>query len=141
MTNTYISTSSVVKKKWYLIDARDQTLGRLAGKISVILMGKNRSTYSPHQNNGDSIIVINAEKIYVSGKKENQKMYRFHSGRPGGMKTESFKSLLARKPERIIENAVKGMLPKNRIGRQMLTNLKVYKGTLHPHDAQMPEVI
>jgi large subunit ribosomal protein L13 len=141
MTNTYIPARSQVTKKWYLIDATDQTLGRLSTKISKILTGKEKATYSPFLDMGDNIVVINAEKIVVTGKKPEQKIYYNHSGRPGGMRTESYKSLIERKPEKILESAIKGMLPKGPRGRKLFTNVKVYKGNEHPHIAQQPELI
>jgi len=141
MTNTYIPARSQVTKKWYLIDAENQTLGRLATKISRVLIGKEKAMYTPFLDTGDYIIVINAEKISLSGKKEKQKIYRNHSGRPGGMRTETLEKLRERRPEKIIEHAVKGMLPKGPLGRKLYTNLKVYKGEQHPHDAQTPELL
>lgn len=141
MTNTYIPTRSEITKKWYLIDATDQNLGRLSTKISKILTGKEKATYSPFLDMGDNIVVINAEKITVTGKKPEQKIYYNHSGRPGGMRTETYKSLIERKPEKILESAIKGMLPKGPRGRKLFTNLKVYKGNDHPHIAQQPELI
>ncbi|MDJ0537054.1 MAG: 50S ribosomal protein L13, partial [Xenococcaceae cyanobacterium MO_207.B15] len=116
-----------------------QRLGRLATEIAMILRGKNKPTYTPHMDTGDFVIVVNAEKVVVTGRKGQQKLYRRHSGRPGGMKTETFDQLQARIPERIIEKAVKGMLPKNALGRKLFTKLKVYKGSEHPHQAQQPE--
>lgn len=132
---------NTLEKKWYVIDAADQRLGRLASEIAMILRGKNKPTYTPHLDTGDFVVVINAEKVVVTGKKSEQKMYRRHSGRPGGMKIESFNKLQGRLPERIIEQAVKGMLPKNTLGRQLFTKLKVYAGESHPHQAQKPEVL
>jgi len=128
-------------QKWYLIDAEGQRLGRLAAAIAMIIRGKNKPTYTPHLDTGDFVIVINAEKIAVTGKKGSQKLYRRHSGRPGGMKEETFDKLIKRVPERILEHAVKGMLPKNTLGRQLFTKLKVYSGTAHPHAAQQPETL
>ncbi len=130
-----------LEQKWYLIDAEGQRLGRLATAIAMIIRGKNKPTYTPHLDTGDFVIVINAEKIAVTGKKGSQKLYRRHSGRPGGMKVETFDKLIKRVPERILEHAVKGMLPKNTLGRQLFTKLKVYAGTNHPHAAQQPETI
>lgn len=141
MTDTYIPSKNQRTKKWYLIDATDQTLGRLSTRISKILTGKEKATYSPFLDLGDNIIVINAEKITISGKKAEQKVYRNHSGRPGGMRTENYKSLIERKPEKVLESAVKGMLPKGPRGRSLFTNLKVYKGNNHPHNAQQPKLI
>ena len=128
-------------KKWYVIDAEDQILGRLATKASTVLMGKNKSTYTPFLENGDYVIIINAEKIKTTGKKDKQKLYRNHSGYPGGMRVEKFSSLIERRPEKIIEQSIKGMLPKGPLGRQIYRNLKVYKGAEHPHTAQSPELI
>ena len=141
MKDTFIPSKSFINKKWFLIDATNQTLGRLASKISHILVGKEKSLYTPFLDTGDYIIIINAEKISLSGKKEKEKIYRNHSGRPGGMRTESLEKLRQRRPEKIIEHAVKGMLPKGALGRKIYTNLKVYKGSEHPHDAQTPELL
>lgn len=128
-------------RKWYIIDAEGQRLGRLASVIAVILRGKNKPIYTPHLDTGDFVVVINAEKIAVTGKKSTQKLYRRHSGRPGGMKEETFDKVIARVPERVLEHAIKGMLPKNTLGRQLFTKLKVYKGANHPHEAQQPETL
>jgi large subunit ribosomal protein L13 len=141
MKDTFIPSKNFIAKKWYIIDAKDQTLGRLASNISKILVGKDKSTYTPFLDNSDYIIVINAEKINISGKKEKQKLYRNHSGRPGGMRIETFSQLRQRRPEKIIEHAVKGMLPKGSLGRKIYTNLKVYKGDQHPHGAQTPKLL
>ena len=141
MTKTPLPTKDTLEQKWYVIDAADQRLGRLATEIAMILRGKNKPTYTPHMDTGDFVIVINAEKVVVTGRKGQQKLYRRHSGRPGGMKMETFNQLQARIPERIIEKAVKGMLPKNSLGRKLFTKLKVYKGSEHPHEAQQPETL
>ncbi|MBC7972302.1 MAG: 50S ribosomal protein L13 [Verrucomicrobia bacterium] len=141
MTKTYLPPVDSIERNWYIVDAADQRLGRLATEIATILRGKNKPTFTPHLDTGDFVIVINAEKIDVTGKKRSQKLYRRHSGRPGGMKTETFAKLQARLPERIIEQAVKGMLPKNTLGRQLFTKLKVYAGSDHPHKAQMPQTL
>ncbi|MCU0537712.1 MAG: 50S ribosomal protein L13 [Hydrococcus sp. Prado102] len=138
-TKTPLPTQETLDQKWYVIDAADQRLGRLASEIAKILRGKNKAIFTPHMDTGDFAIVINAEKVIVTGKKPKQKLYRRHSGRPGGMKTETFEQLQHRLPERIIETAVKGMLPKNSLGRQLFTKLKVYSGSVHPHQAQQPE--
>jgi len=139
MNKTPLPNVATLEKKWYIIDASEQRLGRLATEIATILRGKNKATFTPHLDTGDFVIVINAEKVQVTGKKPAQKLYRRHSGRPGGMKTETFSQLQARLPERILEHAVKGMLPKNSLGRQLFTKLKVYKGANHPHQAQLPQ--
>ena len=137
------STPSLIslKRNWFLVDADGQTLGRLASEIANLLRGKNKPSFTPHLDTGDFVIVVNAEKIEVSGKKASQKLYRRHSGRPGGMKIEKFETLRDRIPERIIEQAVKGMLPHNSLGRQQFKKLKVYKGSEHPHDAQNPVLL
>lgn len=141
MTKTYIPPTDAVDRKWYVVDAADQRLGRLATEVASILRGKNKPTFTPNMDTGDFVIVVNAEKVVVTGNKANQKLYRRHSGRPGGMRTESFSELQERIPERIIEKAVKGMLPKNALGRKLFTKLKVYAGPEHPHAAQQPETI
>ncbi|CAL1373311.1 unnamed protein product [Linum trigynum] len=126
------------EKPWFVVDATDKILGRLASTIAVQIRGKNLATYTPSVDMGAFVIVVNAEKVAVSGKKRTQKLYRRHSGRPGGMKIETFDQLQQRIPERIIEHAVRGMLPKGRLGRALFNHLKVYKGPDHPHEAQMP---
>jgi large subunit ribosomal protein L13 len=141
MNKTYLPPQDSIERNWFVVDAADQRLGRLASEIALVLRGKNKPTYTPHLDTGDFVIVINAEKVDVTGKKRAQKLYRRHSGRPGGMKLETFAKLQARLPERIIEQAVKGMLPKNTLGRQLFTKLKVYVGPEHPHHAQQPEVL
>lgn len=141
MNKTYVPSQNSLERNWYVVDAANQRLGRLASEIAMVLRGKNKPTYTPHLDTGDFVIVVNAEKVSVTGKKYSQKLYRRHSGRPGGMKTETFAKLQARVPERIIEQAVKGMLPKNTLGRQLFTKLKVYVGPDHPHEAQKPEML
>jgi large subunit ribosomal protein L13 len=141
MNKTYLPSQDTIERKWYIVDAADQRLGRLASEIARVLRGKNKPTYTPSLDTGDFVIVINAEKVGVTGRKREQKIYRRHSGRPGGMKTETFAKLQNRIPERIIEQAVKGMLPKNTLGRQLFTKLKVYAGGEHPHQAQQPEIL
>ncbi|MDC0835169.1 50S ribosomal protein L13 [Leptolyngbya valderiana BDU 20041] len=140
-TKTYVPPVDSIDRKWYVIDAADQRLGRLASEIAKILRGKNKPNFTPHMDAGDFVVVVNAEKVQVTGKKRFQKLYRRHSGRPGGMKVETFDKLQNRIPERIIEKAVKGMLPKNALGRKLFTKLKVYAGPEHPHEAQQPEVL
>jgi large subunit ribosomal protein L13 len=141
MNKTSLPSTDTLERQWYLVDAENQTLGRLASEVASILRGKNKPTYTPHLDAGDFVIVINADKIRVSGNKPTQKLYRRHSGRPGGMKTETFAHLQARIPERIVEKAIKGMLPHNALGRQLFRKLKVYKGSEHPHAAQQPQVL
>ena len=141
MEKTYLPPQDTLERNWYVVDATNQRLGRLASEIAMVLRGKNKPSYTPHMDTGDFVIVVNAEKVAVTGKKRTQKLYRRHSGRPGGMKTETFAKLQVRVPERIIEQAVKGMLPKNSLGRQLFTKLKVYAGDTHPHQAQQPQVL
>ena len=141
MIKTPLPTKENLEQKWYVVDAADRRLGRLATEIAMILRGKNKPTFTPHMDTGDFVIVVNAEKVVVTGRKNSQKLYRRHSGRPGGMKVETFDQLQARIPERIVEKAVKGMLPKNALGRKLFTKLKVYTGPEHPHQAQKPEVL
>merc|ERR1719502_2295551 len=126
-------------KKWFVVDAEGLRLGRMSSEVAKILLGKNKATYTPGADVGDAVVIVNAEKIIVTGNKRKEKLYRRHSGRPGGMKVESFEELQARIPERIVEKAIVGMLPKNAHGRALFNNLKVYKGSDHPHEAQSPE--
>mgnify|MGYP001223468628 FL=1 len=141
MNKTSVPSPDSIDRQWFLVDAENQTLGRLATEVASVLRGKTKPNFTPHLDTGDFVIVVNAEKIKVTGKKFDQKLYRRHSGRPGGMKVETFKSLQARIPERIVEKAVKGMLPHTRLGRQLFTKLKVYKGSEHPHLAQEPKLL
>ncbi len=140
---TYLPTvkEAADGRKWYVVDAAGQRLGRLTTEIASVLRGKKKPNFTPFMDVGDFVVVINAEKVVVTGRKSTQKLYRRHSGRPGGMKEETFAKLQARIPERIVEKAVKGMLPKNTLGRQLFTKLKVYDGPDHPHAAQNPEVL
>lgn len=141
MNKTIIDSERNVERKWFLIDAKTKRLGRLSTEISKILLGKNVPTYSPNTNANHSVIVINAEEIEVTGKKQTDKFYRRHSGRPGGLTVETFQELQERIPHRIIEKAVKGMLPKGKLGRALFSNLKVYAGSTHPHESQKPKLI
>jgi len=141
MTKTYLPPQASIERDWYLVDATDKRLGRLATEVAMILRGKKKPEFTPHMDTGDFVIIINAEKVAVTGKKRTQKVYRRHSGRPGGMKTETFAKLQQRLPERILEHAIKGMLPKNSLGKQLFTKLKVYAGPAHPHEAQQPKEI
>lgn len=141
MNKTLVPKLEDIDQKWYVVDASEQRLGRLATEIANVLRGKNKPTFTPHLDTGDFVIVINAEKVVVTGRKPQQKLYRRHSGRPGGMKVETFEKLQQRIPERIIEKAVKGMLPKNSLGRRLFTKLKVYVGSEHPHQAQKPATL
>jgi large subunit ribosomal protein L13 len=141
MNKTPLPSTDSIDRQWYLVDAADQILGRLASEVASVLRGKTKPCFTPHLDTGDFVIIINAERIRVSGNKPSQKLYRRHSGRPGGMKTETFAHLQARIPERIVEKAIKGMLPHNALGRQLFRKLKVYKGSDHPHAAQNPQVL
>ncbi|MGS0765717.1 50S ribosomal protein L13 [Syntrophomonas curvata] len=127
-------------RTWYVVDAADQTLGRLSSEVASILRGKHKPTYTPHVDTGDFVIVINADKIKLTGNKLDQKKYQHHSGYPGGLKEMTYRVLLQKRPEKAIELAVKGMLPHNRLGAKMLKKLKVYRGSAHPHQAQQPVV-
>lgn len=138
---TYSAKPSEVDRKWLLVDAEGQTLGRLASEVAVILRGKNKPEFTPHVDTGDFVVVINAEKVQVSGKKMTDKIYGHHTGHPGGLKTEELKVALEKHPERVIEKAVKGMLPKTTLGRKQGMKLKVYAGPEHPHAAQNPTKI
>ena len=132
---------SEVDQKWHLIDAENKTLGRLSSRVSSILMGKNKSQYTPNNDLGDFVVIINAEKIKLTGNKEYQKKYFRHSGYPGGLKSTNVQELRKDKPEQIILRAVKGMLPKNKLADKMISKLKVYKGPAHPHVGQKPEIL
>src|SRR3990167_175748 len=136
---TFSAKAHEVKHDWFVVDASDKVLGRLASRVALRLRGKHKAEYTPHVDTGDYIIVTNAEKIKVTGNKVKQKLYYRHSEYPGGIKSESFEKLLARNPARIIELAIKGMLPKNPLGREMFRKLKVYVGNDHPHTAQQPK--
>ena len=136
---SYIAKPADIGHKWYVIDAEDKTLGKIAAEIAMILRGKKKPIYTPHVDCGDYVVVVNAEKVAVTGKKEKQKIYKNHSGYPGGLKETTLAELRAKKPEEIIRHAVKGMMPKGKLGRQMFKKLKVYAGPEHPHAAQNPE--
>jgi len=141
MMKTYMAKKEEIQRKWYVVDATDKTLGRLASQIATILRGKHKAIYTPSVDTGDFVIVINAEKVALTGKKLDQKFYRHHSLYPGGMKEVSYRKLLDTKPELAIEEAVRRMLPKGPLGRQMFKKLKVYRGSAHNHEAQKPEVL
>ncbi len=140
-SKTYSPRAADIERKWYVVDARGQTLGRLSTQIARVLTGKNKPTYAPHVDTGDFVIVVNAEKVVLTGRKEDEKVYHRHSGKPGSLKTETAGELRARRPTAMIERAVKGMLPKNKLGRRQLRKLKVYVGPEHPHAAQQPETL
>jgi large subunit ribosomal protein L13 len=138
---TYQARKEDIKKLWYLVDAKDKVLGRLATEIANLLRGKGKPIFSPHMDTGDFVIVVNAEKIRLTGDKLKGKVYYHYSGYPGGLKTITAEKLLAKRPEELVRRAVKGMLPKNRLGRKVFKKLKVYTGPDHPHEAQQPEQI
>ena len=138
---TFMASPATIDRKWYVVDATGMTLGRLAAEVAKVLRGKNKAIFTPHIDTGDYVIVINAEKIQVTGKKLDQKVYHHHSDYVGGMKEATLREKLAKKPEEVIELAVKGMLPKGPLGRQMYTKLYVYAGPEHKHAAQEPEVL
>lgn len=140
MRTTYMANAQDTTRQWFVVDAEGQTLGRLASEIASILRGKHRPTFTPHFDAGDHVIVINADKIVLTGNKLDQKLAYRHSGYPGGFRSTNYRTLLDKKPEFVMEKAVKGMLPHNRLGRAMLKKLKVYAGPTHPHAAQQPTV-
>ena len=141
MKTTFMANPATVERKWYVVDAEGKTLGRLAAEVAKVLRGKNKPTFTPHVDTGDHVIVLNADKVVLTGKKLVQKTYFRHSGYPGGTTFTTAGKMLEIRPERVVEMAVKGMLPKNSLGRKMFTKLKVYAGAEHPHAAQMPEVL
>ncbi|MEM7051459.1 MAG: 50S ribosomal protein L13 [Acidobacteriota bacterium] len=141
MSRTYSPKLSEIDRRWYVVDAAGVSLGRLAARVARILMGKHKPTWAPHLDTGDFVIVLNAEKTVLTGRKEEQKIYYRHSGRPGGLKQQTAAELRQRKPEKLIEFAVRGMLPKGPLGRRQGKKLKVYAGGEHPHAAQQPEVL
>lgn len=138
--STYFPKQGEIARKWYVVDASGQTLGRLASQVARILMGKENPKYTTFLDTGDHVIVVNADKVKVTGMKTEQKLYQRYTGYPGGLRTEAFRKRFERKPEQIIEQAVSRMLPKTRLGKQMFSKLKVYRGEKHPHEAQKPEV-
>jgi len=138
---TYTPKPGDIERRWYVVDAKDVPLGRLASQVAQVLRGKNKPTFAPHFDGGDYVVVINAEKVAVSGNKETAKVYYRHSGYPGGLRSDSLEQVRAKHPDRLVVAAVKGMLPKNTLGRRTLKKLKVYAGTDHPHAAQNPELL
>nr|WP_249324414.1 50S ribosomal protein L13 [Wansuia hejianensis] len=137
---SYMAKTNEVERKWYIVDAEGKVLGRLASEVSSILSGKNKPIYTPHVDTGDYVIIINADKIKLTGKKLQQNSYKYHTGYPGGLKEVPYQRLMEENPGKIIELAVKGMLPKNKIGRQMIKKMKIYSGAEHKHEAQQPEI-
>ena len=140
MMKSFVAKPHEVERKWYVIDAEGKTLGRLSTEVASILRGKKKPIYTPHVDTGDYVIVINAEKVEVTGNKRKDKMYKHHTGFPGGLREVSFEKLQAKKPEEILRHSIKGMMPKGKLGRQMYKKLKVYAGSEHKHEAQKPEV-
>jgi large subunit ribosomal protein L13 len=138
---TYIPSNTDRERRWFLIDAKDQILGKLAAKVASILTGKYKPTYTPFLDTGDHVVVVNAERIHLTGRKEGRKLYRHHSGYLGGLKTATAEEVRRKHPERIVEEAIRGMLPKTKLGRAMFSKLKVYAGETHPHRAQKPQAI
>lgn len=138
---TYMAKAETIERKWYVIDASGMVLGRLASQVAAILRGKNKPTFTPHVDTGDHVIILNADKVILTGNKLDQKKYYHHSGFPGGLKETSYRTLMDRKPEFAVREAIRGMLPHNSLGRQMIKKLRVYKGDSHEHQAQMPEVL
>ncbi len=141
MNQTYSPKSAEIDRQWHVVDATDQRLGRLAARVASILRGKHKPIYTPHMDTGDFVIVVNAEKVVLTGRKEDQKIYYRHSTRPGSLKEETARHLRSRRPIKLVEFAVKGMLPHNKLGRQLYRKLKVYAGPDHPHQSQQPAVL
>ena len=140
-TKSFTATPQDIERKWYVVDADGKTLGRLETEVATVLRGKHKPTYTPHMDCGDYVIVVNAEKVEVTGKKRKEKIYKRHTGYPGGLRETTFEKLQEKKPEEIIRHAVKGMMPNGKLGRQMYKKLKVYAGPEHNHQAQKPEVL
>jgi len=138
---TYMPKPDNIERKWYVVDAKGKTLGRLASQVASILKGKHKPIYSPHMDTGDFVIIVNASGVELTGKKKEQKMYRHHSGYPGGLKEVSYERMIKEKPEKVVYEAVWGMIPHNRLGRKMITKLKVFRGPEHKHEAQRPETL
>ena len=136
---SYMARPAQVERKWHIVDAEGQTLGRLASEISHVLRGKNKPQYTPHIDTGDFVVVVNAEKVVVTGRKAEQKVYRRHTGYPGGLRETSYEVMMERKPTEVLRKAVKGMMPRTRLGRKQFTKLKLYAGPEHPHEAQNPQ--
>ena len=138
---TFMASPATIERKWYVVDAKDMTLGRLASEVAKILRGKHKPTYTPHVDTGDHVIIINAKDVKLTGKKLDQKYFRYHTGHPGGLREVKYRDLMATKPEKAVYQAIKGMLPKNSLGRQMIKKLRVYRDAEHNHAAQKPEVL
>ena len=141
MKTTFMANASNIERKWYVVDAEGQTVGRLAAEVAKVLRGKNKPTFTPHVDTGDYVIVINAEKVEVTGKKRKEKIYKRHTGYPGGLREVTFEKMMEKHPTEVVRHAVKGMMPNGKLGRQMYKKLKVYAGPEHNHAAQKPEVL
>lgn len=141
MQRTYMAKPAEVERRWLVIDADGQILGRMASRVAALLLGKHKPGYTPHVNNGDHVIVVNAARVRLTGRKLDQKVYYHHTGYPGGLRAITYRHFLASQPERVVEKAIRGMLPKNSLGRAMYRKLKVYAGSQHPHQAQKPEFL
>jgi large subunit ribosomal protein L13 len=138
---SFIAKPAEIERKWYVVDAEGKTLGRMSSEIASVLRGKHKPIYTPHVDTGDFVIVINADKVVLTGKKLDQKMYRWHTGYVGHMRERTYRQMMDKKPEEVVRHAIKGMLPKNSLGRQMFTKLKVYRGAEHQHQAQQPQML
>ncbi|NDL67675.1 50S ribosomal protein L13 [Anaerotalea alkaliphila] len=138
---TFMPNAQTIERKWYVVDANGQTLGRLASEVAKVLSGKTKAIYTPHVDTGDHVIVINADKVVLTGNKLDQKYYRYHTGHPGGLREIKYRDMMIKKPEEVVMHAVKGMLPSTKLGRQMLKKLRVYRGAEHNQEAQQPEVL
>jgi large subunit ribosomal protein L13 len=136
---SFMATAQTVEKEWFVVDAQGATLGRLATQVASILRGKHKPTYTPHADAGDFVVIVNADKVHLTGRKMDQKMYYWYSGYPGGIKGRTAREMLDRKPEEVLRRAVKGMLPKTNLGRKMMSKLKIYASSEHPHQAQQPK--
>jgi large subunit ribosomal protein L13 len=139
--NTFMAKAADISRKWYIVDAAGKPLGRVASQVATVLRGKHKPEYTPHVDTGDHVIVINCDKIVLTGRKLDQKFYYHHSGYPGGLRKTSYREMMAKKPLFVMRKAVQGMLPKNRLGRQMIKKLRLYAGSEHKHEAQKPEVL
>lgn len=139
--NTFMPKAENIERKWYVVDAEGQTLGRLASQVAKVLSGKSKPIYTPHVDTGDYVIIVNCDKVVLTGKKLDQKMYRYHTNHPGGLKETKYREMMQKNPEEVVRHAVVGMLPKNRLGRQMAKKLRVYRGPEHQQEAQQPEAL
>lgn len=139
--STFMAKQEKIKRDWYIIDATGKPLGRMATKVAAILRGKHKPIYTPHVDTGDHVIIVNADKVILTGKKMDEKMYYHHTGYPGGIKARNFRSLMSKNPEKVVYRAIWGMLPHNALGRKMIKKLKIYRNSEHPHEAQKPQLL